>query len=162
VPPPATHPCPTGFLPSRTARASTSIHSTSPTKTTWRGSTSSSGPNTTPAANASATARDDPPQLVRRDLDAAIADLVHEAPTDTTVVVFHSAVLNYVDPSARAAFEDTVRALPCHWIANEGPGVLPGITRRLTTSAKQIGGRFVVSFDGHPVALAGGHGQSLD
>lgn len=111
---------------------------------------------------AAAIVRDDRPHLVRGDLNAAISDLVSQAPVGTTAVVFHSAVLNYVDWSARAAFVDTIQALPCHWIANEGPAVLPGVTHRLAAPAERIGGRFVVSLDGRPVALAGGHGQTLD
>lgn len=112
--------------------------------------------------HAAAIVRDDRPHLVRGDLNATIADLVHEAPADTTVVVFHSAVLNYLDPAARTTFVDTVRALPCHWIANEGPGVLPSDPHLLPSPVEQIGGRFVLSLDGRPIALAGGHGQTLD
>ncbi|MFD4407835.1 DUF2332 domain-containing protein [Nocardia sp. NPDC058499] len=111
---------------------------------------------------AAAIAREEAPHLIRGDLNADIADLVRQAPADTTVVVFHSAVLNYLDADARAAFQDTVEALPCQWIANEGPGVLPNITRRLAIPVEQIGGRFVLSFNGRPVALTGGHGQTLD
>ncbi|MGW6336050.1 DUF2332 family protein [Nocardia rhamnosiphila] len=92
---------------------------------------------------------------------ASVADLVHRAPAATTVVIFHSAVLSYLDPAARTTFVETVRALPCHSIANEGPGVLPDITHRLPVPIEQIGGRFVLSFDGRPIALAGGHGQTL-
>ncbi len=111
---------------------------------------------------AAAIARRDRPQLVHGDLTAALPDVVRQAPPDTTVVVFHSAVLNYVDDAARAAFEQTVRELPCHWISNEGPRVLPGITGRLPIPSEQVGGRFVVALDGQPLALAGAHGQSLD
>lgn len=35
-------------------------------------------------------------------------------------------------------------------------------SRRLPMSPEQVGGRFVVALDGHPPALAGAHGQSLD
>ncbi|MEE2056063.1 DUF2332 domain-containing protein [Rhodococcus artemisiae] len=111
---------------------------------------------------AAAIAGADRPHLVRGDLNTAVADLVDQAPTGTTVVVFHSAVLNYVDPEERAAFEQTVRALPCHWISNESPRVLPGITRLLGVPLGEIGGRFVLGLDGRPVALTGAHGQSLD
>ncbi|MDV6286903.1 DUF2332 family protein [Rhodococcus jostii] len=75
---------------------------------------------------------------------------------------FHSAVLNYLSPEARASFVATVQSLPCRWIANEGVGVLPEITAKLPTAPEQLPGKFVVSLDGEPKALAGSHGQSLD
>ncbi|MGW0178229.1 DUF2332 domain-containing protein [Nocardia sp. NPDC003345] len=111
---------------------------------------------------AAAIARDDRPRLVRGDLNAAVTGLVHQQSTDTTVVVFHSAVLNYLETDARSTFEATIRILPCHWIANEGPTVLPDITRKLPITADRVAGRFVVSLNGEPLALAGAHGQTLD
>lgn len=72
-------------------------------------------------------------------------------------------MLGYLDPAPRTTFVDTVRALPCRWVSNEGPGVLPNITHRLPVPIEQIGGRFVPSLDSRPIApLAGGHGQTLD
>jgi hypothetical protein len=90
-----------------------------------------------------------------------VADLVERAPLDTTIIVFHSAVLNYLIPTARAKFTEVVRALPCHWIANEGAGVLPEVDAKLTVSSEECRGKFVVSLDGTPQGLAGGHGQFL-
>ncbi|MDJ0113605.1 DUF2332 domain-containing protein, partial [Rhodococcus erythropolis] len=52
--------------------------------------------------------------------------------------------------------------LPCHWIANEGLGVLPEVDTKLTASPHARRGKFVVSLDGTPRGLAGGHGQFLD
>ncbi|OQM82669.1 DUF2332 domain-containing protein [Rhodococcus sp. 66b] len=112
--------------------------------------------------DAAALARVDPPHLVRGDLTSAVADLVRRAPQNTTVVVYHSAVLNYLTLTAREEFAETVRALPCHWIANEGLGVLPEVDAKLTASPESRRGKFVVSLDGTPRGLAGGHGQSLD
>ena len=83
---------------------------------------------------AAVIARTDPPRLVRGDLNSAVADLVEKAPEGTTIVVFHSAVLSYLIPTVREEFVDTVRSLPCHWIANEGVGVLPAIDAQLTAS----------------------------
>lgn len=111
---------------------------------------------------AAAVARADPPLLIRGDLSSTITGLVEQAPRSTTLVVFHNAVLSYLVASDRDAFVDTVRSLPCHWIANEGVGVLPAIDNRLTTSTEKRRGKFVVSLDGVPHGLAGGHGQFLD
>ncbi|MGC0365996.1 hypothetical protein ABH922_003980 [Rhodococcus sp. 27YEA15] len=110
--------------------------------------------------DAAAIARTEPPHLVRGDLNSTVAELVRQSPPNTTTVVFHSAVLNYLAPDERAAFTDTVQSLPCHWIANEGIGVLPAVDEQLTTSPARQRGKFVVSLDGKPKALAGGHGQS--
>lgn len=109
-----------------------------------------------------AVARRDPPQLVAGDLATSISEQVHAAPQDTTVVVYHSAVLGYVAPEARLAFENLVGELPCHWIANEGPGVVKSHFDQLSERGVNSGARFVVALDGTVVALAGPHGQSLD
>lgn len=112
--------------------------------------------------HAAALARADPPRLVRGDLTSGVANLVERAPLDTTIVVFHSAVLNYLIPTARMEFTEVVRALPCHWIANEGIGVLSEVDAKLTVAPEECRGKFVVSLDGTPQGLAGGHGQFLD
>ncbi|MGW4766601.1 DUF2332 domain-containing protein [Nocardia sp. NPDC004278] len=106
-------------------------------------------------------ARQDPPQLVAGDLTTEITDLVHATPPGTTVVVFGSAVLAYLDAGARAIFEETVRGLPCHWISNEGAHVLPTVADQLPRPPATPG-QFVVALDGRPVAYAGPHGQALD
>lgn len=109
-----------------------------------------------------AIARQEPPHLVAGDLTDTIAGLVHDAPRDTTIVVFGSAVLNYLDLDARTSFEDTVRGLPCHWISNEGGGVITSVVDQLPKPISETRGQFVVTLDGRPLAYAGAHGQSLD
>jgi hypothetical protein len=74
---------------------------------------------------AAAVAAADPPLLVRGDLVEDLAALAARAPTDATLVVFHTSVMYQVPAPRRDAFIEQVRALPGHWIANEGPGVLP-------------------------------------
>jgi hypothetical protein len=107
-------------------------------------------------------ARADPPRIETGDLTAELVTLAAEAPWDATLVVFHSAVLAYVDEPARAAFECAVDALEhtarttC-WLANEAPGVVPG-----SGALADDGRRFVLSRDRQPVAYAGGHGDTLD
>lgn len=71
-------------------------------------------------------ARRDPPMVQRGDLLDDLAHLVADAPTEAaTVVVFHSAVLAYVDAAKRAAFARLIDRLGVHWISNEAPAVLP-------------------------------------
>lgn len=89
----------------------------------------------------------------------ALPQLVNEAPKDATVVVFHSAVLPYLDPDHRRRFVDLVKGLDVTWISNEGEAALPEIKDQLTRSAE---GRLVLSLDGVPQAFTGPHGQSCE
>ncbi|MFB7878568.1 DUF2332 domain-containing protein [Nocardia sp. NPDC056064] len=110
---------------------------------------------------ACAIAAADPPEVVAGDLIEKVTGLVAAAPRNSTVVVFHSAVLTYLSPEARTEFRSTVRALPCHWISQEGPAVLPWLTGQLP-ERDSCAARLVVALDEVPLAYAGPHGQSLD
>ena len=115
-----------------------------------------------------AVARREPPLLVMGDLAVDLEELVQRAPADATVVVFHSAVLAYVDEAGRKAFRDTMLRLtadrnrPLHWLSNEGYGVLPGVEGALKKEDVEIDRLFVLAHNGRAVARTGGHGQSLD
>jgi hypothetical protein len=73
-------------------------------------------------------ARHDPPVVVRGDLVDDLSDLIKQAPSTATVVVFHSAVLHYVDNDRRRRFTELLaeisRIRPIVWISFEGPGVI--------------------------------------
>ncbi|MEM9562403.1 MAG: DUF2332 domain-containing protein [Actinomycetota bacterium] len=98
-------------------------------------------------------------KVVRADLRTGLADLVAEAPSDTTVVVYHSAVLAYLPSRSEIdAVADQIGALGVRWIANEAPGVFPDATGPWRET---IGRDFALLLDGVPVAAAGPHGQSL-
>jgi hypothetical protein len=73
------------------------------------------------------TARKAPPEVARGDLLADLPALVARAPVDCTVVVFHSAVLAYVDPAIRHEFAALTSDLGVRWLSNEGVGVLPDV-----------------------------------
>ncbi len=72
-------------------------------------------------------ARRDPPVLHRGDLLTDLVTLAGQAPAGATLVVYHSAVLAYVDRGQRQRFGDTVRGLGAVWLSNEAPAVLPGV-----------------------------------
>jgi hypothetical protein len=73
-------------------------------------------------------------------------------------VIYHSAVLNYVAPEQRGHFAATVKALNAAWLANEGPGVLPGIA-----VPERDSDHFVLVRDGsQAIALTDGHGTWID
>lgn len=108
-------------------------------------------------------ARGDPPRLVRGDLVEELPGLMGQAPPDAVLVVFHSAVIAYLEGPERERFADLMAGLVaqgrCHWVSNEGPRVLPGL---VPPDVEVPFGRFVMAVDGEPVALTHGHGAELD
>ncbi len=106
--------------------------------------------------------RADPPRLVTGDLTTDLAAVAASAPRDATLVVFHTAVLGYVDPTGRERFAAAVRDLAVqrgrvHWLSDELPGLVPG-----TESAVAGPARLVVALDGRPLARAAPHGERLE
>lgn len=71
------------------------------------------------------TARRHPVRIHRGDLVADLARTAADAPSDATLVVYHSAVLAYVDASSRRAFAAAVRDVGAVWLSNEAPGIVP-------------------------------------
>lgn len=107
-------------------------------------------------------ARADPPHLVRGDLLTDLDPLLDEASEHGTPVVFHSAVLAYVEPEDRERFgEQTlerVAAGRCHWVSNEGKNVLPAL---VGPPVPQDHVTFVEAVDGRVVAWTHGHGRDM-
>ena len=109
---------------------------------------------------AAALVAQDPPHIAKGDLLNEIGDLIGAAPADATTVVFHSAVLAYLDAHRVAEFVDLIHSFRhVVWISNEGEHVLPTVERQLPHSS---GGRTVVAMNGTPMAFAGPHGQSYE
>ncbi|WP_420367069.1 DUF2332 domain-containing protein [Curtobacterium sp. L1-20] len=96
------------------------------------------------------------PLLVAGDLNEAFTEVVAQAPADTTLVVFHSAVLVYLSPSARESFVGKMRASGAVWISNEGKSVLPEVAAQLPAAVEN---GTVLAINGTPVAIVGPHGQ---
>jgi hypothetical protein len=105
--------------------------------------------------------RADPPVLTAGDLNDHLPDLIAAAPADSTTVVFHTAVLGYLDPADRERFERTVRSSACVWISNESARVIPSLRATLPSEPAMPNGAFVLSGGGVPQAYAGAHGQWL-
>ncbi len=114
--------------------------------------------------HAVAIARDEPPRLVRGDLLEALPDLVGEAVDHGPVVVFHSAVIAYLEPADRDRFatmmSDLVGSGGCHWISNEAPQVLPTVTATADDEPERPG-MFLLGVDGRARARTHGHGASM-
>ncbi len=105
-------------------------------------------------------AREDPPRVVKGDLTRDLAPLMAEAPRDATLVVFHTAVLSYIeDQAVREHFAEAMLGSRAVWISNESPSVFPAFAAKAPPAAA---GRFLLSLEGGPVAWAGPHGQSID
>jgi hypothetical protein len=84
---------------------------------------------------AASIAAADPPHLVRGDLLDTVESLLAEVPAGTQPVVFHSAVLAYVDAEARARFAALMQSRDdVVWISNEGASVLPDTRAQLECS----------------------------
>lgn len=98
------------------------------------------------------------PRLVDGDLNARVAELVAEVPASHTAVVFHSAVLAYLEPADRARFAATMATLDCSWVSNEN--FFMDEAGQTVPSAH--GDRFTLALDGRPLAYTGQHGATLD
>ncbi len=108
-------------------------------------------------------ARREPVELVRGDLNDSVEALVERAPADATVVVFHTAVLLYLDDAARDRFSGTMSRLPVRWLANEGQNVIPDTLQRVRELGREPDSStdFILALDGEPVAFTHPHGRSL-
>lgn len=112
--------------------------------------------------------RAEPPLLIRGDLNEQILPLVARAPSDAVVVVFHSAVLAYLDRAGRDRFRDTMMRLaahrerPVHWLSHEGYGTLAGVPDAMEKAPGEEDGRFVLQHNGVTIARTGPHGQSIE
>ena len=105
-----------------------------------------------------AVAGRDPPRVVKGDLRHDLARLAGEAPKNATLVVFHTAVLAYVqDHADRVAFGDTIKALGAQWVSNEGAEIInrPG-------EPPAPWGNFLLSLNGQGVAHTDAHGTAID
>ncbi|TKJ35903.1 DUF2332 domain-containing protein [Blastococcus sp. CCUG 61487] len=101
----------------------------------------------------------EPATALTGDLLTRLPDALALVPPGCTPVVLHTAVLPYLPSDAREAFVEQVRGLPVRWIAQEGPGVVPGTGERAPSG---WGPYFVVSLDGRPVARSAPHGGWLE
>jgi hypothetical protein len=111
---------------------------------------------------AAAVVAADPPLLVSGDLVDDLAALAAQAPADATLVVFHTAVLGYVDPVRRRQFADLVRTLPGHWVATEHPSLLEAVVPDVADvirPRREGPEAFLTALDGIPVGWSGPHGQ---
>lgn len=99
--------------------------------------------------------------LVDRTGEAVAA--AREAAPDSTPVVFHTAVLAYLEPEDRERFSvamrEVIRDYGAVWIANEGVTILPQIAEKVPPTVRKNKGIFVISVNETPLATTHGHGD---
>ena len=106
----------------------------------------------------------EPPTIVRGDLLEVLPEQVALAAEHGRVVVFHSAVIAYLDGEQRARFTEMMTGLvrdgACHWVSNEGPKVVPEVYRTGPPMPEDVT-RLVLGVDGRAVAWTDGHGRAM-
>jgi len=112
--------------------------------------------------SAVAFARQERPRVVAGDLNDRLRALASEVPPDATLVVFHSAVLAYLNEEDRRRFVATVTSLPGHWISNEGPTVVSDIALPSRATRAPHPSPFLLALDGRAIAWTGPHGDFID
>jgi hypothetical protein len=105
-------------------------------------------------------ARRETPIVVKGDLLGDLDGLMASAPSDATLVVFHTAVLPYVTRESRDKFAETMLHSAAVWISNEAPGMFPSVAASAPPPPAR--GLFLLMRDGVPLAWTGPHGQSID
>jgi len=106
----------------------------------------------------------EPPRLVVGDLVERLEEVAAHAPHGATLVVFHTAVLMYLAPNARAEFAARVAGLPGHWISNELHSVAPLDWTTPAEAHRGIGALpsdFELALDGRQIAFSSPHGRDL-
>lgn len=108
-----------------------------------------------------AIARREPADVVAGDLTCDLVALAARVPADASLVVFHSAVLAYVDEDGRARFREQLAQIaatrPLVWLANESPGIAVATEDVPEADPNE----FVLSRDGRPLAFTDSHGTIL-
>ena len=119
------------------------------------------GPNAAPRLErldaAARIAAREPATVLTGDLVDRLPEALDLLPSDCTPVVFHTAVLVYLERTRREEFVALVHSLGVRWIAQESPGVVPGIAKDLAGPES-----FVLSVDGRPLAVTAPHGGRID
>lgn len=105
-------------------------------------------------------AAEDPPILIRGDLIDNIEGVLATAPEGLTKVVFHSAVMNYLNAEARERFTSLMLSRDdVVWLSNEGPQIVPGL---VSDRKPPVDNSFLLGLNGSSsLAFADPHGRWL-
>ncbi|TQL47047.1 uncharacterized protein DUF2332 [Homoserinimonas aerilata] len=105
-------------------------------------------------------AQADERMLVRGDAADKLDEVAGLAPDGSTLVIVTAGVLVYIPYAQRMRLVEKIRRLDASWVSLEGSAVLPDVAERLPAGSGA--GRFVLALDGHPLAYAGPHGETLE
>ncbi len=106
-----------------------------------------------------ALSRQNPPRVETGDLKRDLPELIAQAPSDATLVVFHTAVLSYVaNQTDRDDFADMMIKAGVVWLSNEAPHIFPQYAENV---APVDVGMFLLTKNGRPIAWTAPHGQTV-
>ena len=89
-----------------------------------------------------------------------LEEIISKAPSDATLVVFHSAVLSYtLDAKQRDIFAERISTLTDYWVSNESPVSFSSLGRDLI--GERPGSDFLLALNGEPIAWTDPHGASI-
>lgn len=97
------------------------------------------------------------PKIVAGDLLERVESLVAAAPEGSVPVVFHSAVLAYLDSVQRQRFASLMSSLNCYWVSNESFFMDPSDS----STSLADDGHFSLALNGVRLARTGQHGAQL-
>jgi hypothetical protein len=106
-----------------------------------------------------AIAKEHRPLVVRGDLRTDLLALAAQVSKNATLVVFHSAVLTYLERPDRLRFRESLRATAATWISNEAPQIVSAIVE--APPLPHPSGSFLLTVDGQPKAWTDPHGRSI-
>jgi hypothetical protein len=103
-------------------------------------------------------ARNALPLVVKGDLRVHLPELAAQAPSQATLVIFHSAVLAYIETAAeRGALADVIAGSRAVWISNEIPAVSPCENKPPNRFCPA--GQFLLAQNKVPIACLDPHGR---
>jgi hypothetical protein len=103
-----------------------------------------------------------PPRVVAGDAVDGLRAAVTEMPDDVVRVIWSPAVLVYLAPEARARFVELARELSDVWMSLDGRRVLPAVAERAAETLPGADDDFLLSRDGHPLAIVSPHGDRIE
>ena len=111
-------------------------------------------------------AAEEPANILAGDLIERIPEAVEQAKQaapDATPIVFHTAVLAYLEPNRREQFAALMAELAAShgvvWLSNEGIPIFPHIAEKLPAALRKHRGMFTIAVNGTPLATTHGHGE---
>jgi hypothetical protein len=104
-------------------------------------------------------ARGNPPHVTPGDPRLDLTSVAAEAPTDATLVIFHTAVLAYVAGQERTGLAKAIAPIRARWISDEAPAFSPCDDEKVKAECPV--GQFLLAENKRAVAYTDPHGRSI-